>query len=146
MTDLIARARNGFRPTDLELEMADEIERLRDYARQATVAITELTGGGSEMFAGRIGEMYLADLPHCSSCIRRRFHENHERWVKSATRANQLADEIKRLRESLGECQHVLAIMIDPKGAGAGINTLTAWAMCTEAERKARNNLEKTDG
>jgi hypothetical protein len=48
----------------------EELKLLREYAREATKAITSLTAGGSEYFAGRIGEIYVADLPFCLERIR----------------------------------------------------------------------------
>ena len=45
------------------------------------------------------------------------------------------------LRVALGECQRVLAMMIDPKGKGSGTAIITAYAQCVEAEATARKAL-----
>lgn len=58
-------------------------EKLRTYAHEATKTITDLVGGGSECFAGRIGEMYIADLPYCKRRIRERESRAHERLLKA---------------------------------------------------------------
>jgi hypothetical protein len=47
-----------------------ELEALRKFAHEATIAITGLTGGGSEFFGKRVGDIYLADLPFCVKQIR----------------------------------------------------------------------------
>jgi hypothetical protein len=47
-----------------------ELEALREYAREATKAITSLTAGGSEYFGKRIGDIYTADLPFCLERIK----------------------------------------------------------------------------
>jgi Lar family restriction alleviation protein len=47
-----------------------ELEALRKFAHEATIAITGLTGGGSEFFGKRVGDIYLADLPFCVKRIR----------------------------------------------------------------------------
>lgn len=59
-------------------EARAELEALREYAREATKAITSLTAGGSEYFAGRIGEIYVADLPFCLERIRASKHALHK--------------------------------------------------------------------
>lgn len=45
------------------------------------------------------------------------------------------------LRVALGECQRVLAMMIDPRGKGSGTAIISAYAQCVEAEAKARKAL-----
>lgn len=60
-----------------------ENEKLRAYAHEATKTITDLVGGGSECFAGRIGEMYIADLPYCKRRIRDRESKSHEHLLKA---------------------------------------------------------------
>lgn len=70
-----------------------ENEKLRDYARKATATITGLTSGGSEFFAGRIGDMYIADLKFCEKRIREReqglYEEIRRRAALSAPKGGQ---------------------------------------------------------
>lgn len=49
------------------------VKELEDYAREATKAITGLSGGGSENFGKAIGDLYPADLPFCLERIRDRY-------------------------------------------------------------------------
>jgi hypothetical protein len=58
-------------------------ERLWAYAHEATKAITDIVGGGSECFAGRIGKMYIADLPYCKKRVRDRESNAHGQLLKS---------------------------------------------------------------
>ncbi|KAB2676747.1 hypothetical protein F9K85_09635 [Brucella tritici] len=56
--------------------VVDEMEKreaLENYAREATKAITGLTGGGSENFCKEIGDVFTADLPYCLERIRERY-------------------------------------------------------------------------
>jgi len=62
-------------------EVAAELTKLREYAHEATKTITDLVGGGSECFAGRIGEMYIADLPYCKRRIRDRENNTHQQLL-----------------------------------------------------------------
>lgn len=95
--------------------LAEEIETLRrerdearDYAFEATVAITGLTAGGSEYFAGKLGDRYKADLKFCVERIRESDQRSHKRLIevtkKYRTAEAALAaaqEENARLREAL---------------------------------------------
>lgn len=69
-----------------------ELELLREYAHEATKAITDLAGGGSELFAGKIGDMFIADLPFCVNRVRERQEMIHR----------QLVAEVEKRKEALG--------------------------------------------
>lgn len=69
------------------------IKELEDYAREATKAITGLTGGGSENFSKEIGDVFTADLPFCLDRIR-------ERYVSKV--------ELKRLEAKLAAAEKAL--------------------------------------
>lgn len=56
-----------------------ERDELAKYAREATVALTSLTPGGSEYFGRQIGEMYTADLQACVAAVRDRFERSEKR-------------------------------------------------------------------
>ena len=56
-----------------------EREALRTYAHEITKALTNLVGGGSEMFGHKIGEMYTADIPFCIERISDRQRRADER-------------------------------------------------------------------
>lgn len=93
-------------------EDLDRVTRERDealaYVKDATVAITELTSGGSEFFGKRIAGIYTADLPFCVQRIRETRAGQFEhirklaRELKSAEAALAKRDEeVARLREAL---------------------------------------------
>jgi hypothetical protein len=92
-----------------------ERDEARAYAFEATKTITGLTVGGSEFFAGKLGDKYKADLPFCESHIRDRFMHYHEMTIaamrgKKAAEA-QLAEraaEVARLREAFNKAEQRL--------------------------------------
>lgn len=89
--------RDGFRKASIERGIrVDELERERDefaaYALAVTKTLTGLTAGGSEYFAGRIGDFYKADLPFCAQRIRERTENLHGIII-------QFCDEAKKARE-----------------------------------------------
>lgn len=55
---------------DAFLDLYRERDEALAYVKDATVAITELTSGGSEFFGKRIAGVYTADLPFCVQRIR----------------------------------------------------------------------------
>lgn len=67
-------------------------EGLKDYARQASIALMAISGGGSEMFK-RIGEEYYAEPDLCLARYREKM-ETRERLSRPA-RANKAAAEPK---------------------------------------------------
>ena len=99
------------------LTKATELDELREYAREATKAITGLTAGGSEYFGKRIGDIYTADLPFCVGRIRERFEREAE-WTRKSIAARQAA-EVK-LPELLAALKSVNRIIAD--GAMTGFN------------------------
>jgi hypothetical protein len=90
--------------TDTIATLRNQRDELEDYARKATATITELTGGGSECFAGRIGEMYKADLDFCKQRIREREGRAHERFAKATTENAALR---KQVSDAVGEWQPI---------------------------------------
>lgn len=65
-------------------ELEAERDALSEYAKDATVTITNLTAGGSEFFAGKLpGGMYKADLKRCAEYIREVRRRDHQRWLTS---------------------------------------------------------------
>ena len=75
-----------------------KVIELREYAASATRTITGLTPGGSEYFAGRIGDIYLADLKRCESIIRAQRETPHKRWKEAKSQAKRLEAEVIELR------------------------------------------------
>ena len=67
-----------------------ELELLRKYAHEATKAITALAGGGSELFAGKIGDLYMADLPFCMNKIRERETKTRELLTAAIRKAKEV--------------------------------------------------------
>ncbi|QWK79144.1 hypothetical protein [Ochrobactrum sp. BTU1] len=79
---------------------AAQYKDLEDYAREATKAITGLTGGGSEYFGKRIGEVFTADIPFCLERIRGRYASK---------------TEVKRLEKKLSVATGALGKISDAK-------------------------------
>jgi hypothetical protein len=69
------------------METSAELAALRKYALAATRTITELTAGGSEYFAGKIGDVYVADLDFCNKHIRESRERGYQRWLEAERRA-----------------------------------------------------------
>lgn len=67
--------------------LVTELDALRKYAHDLTIAITGLAGGGSELFGKQISGMYTADIPYCVNKIRDRELRSREQLV-SALRFN----------------------------------------------------------
>ena len=53
-----------------------EIEKLRAYAREASIALMKLSGGGSEMFT-KIGDEFYAEP---DLCVQRAEHKLEMAW------------------------------------------------------------------
>lgn len=81
------RTIEALKPTELEL--------LRKYAHEATKAITDLAGGGSELFAGKIGDMFIADLPYCMNRVRERHDMIHRQLVGEVNKRKALEADLK---------------------------------------------------
>lgn len=65
-----------------------ELAALRKFAKDATIALTGLTSGGSEFFAGQMGDIYVADIPRCVERVRERYE----------TGSRLTGDAIRRIR------------------------------------------------
>lgn len=65
---------------DLYAAMRDDLVEARAWIAEATKMITDVTGGGSELFKQH-GEDYRADLEFCRSRLRERQDVNQRRLV-----------------------------------------------------------------
>lgn len=81
MTDLITRAREGFSPTQLEIELADEVERLRDAAKGSTVIVNQA-----------IKDRTILTV----ACSRA------ERWCNGIPGGEAMRDELRKALEKVG--------------------------------------------
>lgn len=70
------------RPIDGPDGEAGDLAEALAWIAEATKIITDLAGGGSELFT-RKGDAFRADLPVCSSRIRDRLTRAHEQMVKA---------------------------------------------------------------
>lgn len=61
-------------------ETRRERDDLRAYAHVATIVITDIAGGGSELFGRQIGDLWTADLDYCNKVIRERRPHKAEVW------------------------------------------------------------------
>ena len=89
--------------------LTEEVEKLRTYAHEATVAITGLTVGGSEYFGKRIGEMYTADLPYCVTHIRERMGHRVDVFRAEA--------EVEKLKAELTTARDEWRIVLNQRAA-----------------------------
>lgn len=76
-------------------------QALKDYALKITKTLTGLSGGGSEMFDGRIGDMFKADLLRCAERIRDRHAKAHELLIAEKKRAASSQARIAELEAAL---------------------------------------------
>ena len=79
-------------------------QQFEEYAREATKVITGLAGGGSEMFAGKIGDMYKADLIFCAGRVRDRHERMHTLWAGEAKKRKAAEGIIAEMTDALEEC------------------------------------------
>ncbi|UAB76998.1 hypothetical protein INR77_09070 [Erythrobacter sp. SCSIO 43205] len=73
--------------TALQAQLAErdaEIERLRNYAREVSIAFTAVSGGGSEMFT-RIGDDFYADPKACRGRVESKIAAIRRHLSRSAT-------------------------------------------------------------
>lgn len=75
-------------------EQDARIAKLEKYALEITRVLTGLAGGGSELFDGKIGELYTADLPFCSGKIRDKHTKLHELLVAERRKTLRLSRAI----------------------------------------------------
>lgn len=129
-----------------------ELERLKEYAIEATKALTGLTVGGSEFFAGQKLGFFKADIPACVKNIRWRF--DNARKMGEAKGLSSQRSEAERLRAGLqriatpsafyvGTCHvdpEAFARMIYAEKVLAGLDLELADKE-TEAETKGRYPL-----
>ncbi len=85
--------------TDQLTALQAENERLKEYAIEATKALTGLTVGGSEFFAGQKLGFFKADIPACVKHIRWRF--DNARKMGEAKGLSSQRSEAERLRAGL---------------------------------------------
>ncbi|WP_417816568.1 hypothetical protein [Tritonibacter scottomollicae] len=91
-------------PTSALREIRDlqaENARLKEYAIEATNALTGLTVGGSEFFADEGLGFFKADIPACVAHIRWRF-ETARKLGEAKGRASQRSEN-QRLKALIGE-------------------------------------------
>lgn len=81
-------------------DLVAENTRLRAYALDVTKALTGLSGGGSENFAGEDFGMFKADIPFCVEKIRARETRLRDMWQKSRAA---LTNGGKNARSDAGE-------------------------------------------
>lgn len=74
-----------------------ELKALREYAREATKVLTNLAGGGSEMFSGMIGDIYKADLHFCAKRVKERHDRLHDLWKSEIRRRKAAEDELQMM-------------------------------------------------
>lgn len=72
----------------------EELVALRRYALEATRALTDLAGGGSELFDGKIGDMFKADLNFCKARVRDRHDRLHRLWATETMKRKQLEQDL----------------------------------------------------
>lgn len=108
--------------TELQAKVAKltkERDGLRDYAHDATKAITGLTAGGSEYFGRRIGDIYTADLPFCVERIREKIgfkiDLQHEKAVREKAESALAKSEASReaAEARVAEAAKVIAFYAD---------------------------------
>lgn len=99
LSDAKAGAQNDF-DGRAALPGNDELIVLRRYALDITRALTNLTGGGSEMFDGQIGEMFKADIHFCVSRIRDRHDRLHRLWASESLKRKQLEEDLATVANS----------------------------------------------
>ncbi|MFC5584406.1 hypothetical protein ACFPOD_04730 [Nitratireductor kimnyeongensis] len=97
----------GLHDDEIEAERDELLDRalsenrvLREFAQQATFALTNLTPGGSEYFGQRVGHMFLADVEACRTAIRERLNESTERRIDAYRKAamhNQLVEALEAM-------------------------------------------------
>lgn len=75
--------------TDYIEALEAENARLREYAHEATKVITNLAGGGSELFGKELSGIFLADLSACAKRIRDRHERVHKICRDIARRARE---------------------------------------------------------
>lgn len=103
-----------------------ELEALRNYAFKATKAITGLVGGGSEMFAGRIGQMFKADLTYCVERLRERSQMAHRNVVDAILSEKKARRQADALIEAAKQAAVVLGQLPDTKATTDAYAALTA--------------------
>lgn len=82
--------------------LAAQNKRLDDYAREATKALTGLSGGGSENFGKPIGELYPADLTFCVERIRERIGSKRDRLRNEITTKRKIDAALYNISEIEG--------------------------------------------
>ena len=89
-----------------------------DYALEITKTLTNLVGGGSEMFSGRLlkdtpREMYKADLQYCERRLRDRFRLAADRADEQLRKCREADSDNARLRARVSELEAAMARIVD---------------------------------
>ncbi len=92
---------------ELAYAQSARIAELEAYSQKVTAALTSrLTAGGSEFFAGKIGDMYLADVEYCVQHINDRADSREQlgRAKASAALKSRIA-ELEAALRSIADAQ-----------------------------------------
>lgn len=79
------------------MDEKQELAALRTYAHEATKVLTSLAGGGSELFAGQIGNMFKADLHFCKMRVCDRHDRLHRQLVAEVRKCKALTEELAEI-------------------------------------------------
>jgi hypothetical protein len=86
-----------------------QLSAMEDYALEVTKAITGLSGGGSEMFSGKIGGIFKADLDKCVQVIRDRHAKTHDILVKAVKEKNAAISASTEILACLKDARRLLS-------------------------------------
>jgi hypothetical protein len=79
------------------------LQQMTEYALEVTRALTGLSGGGSEMFSGRVGNIYKADSEKCCGVVHDRHAKMHGLLVNAVKSKNaaevKLAEAVKVMEQ-----------------------------------------------
>lgn len=90
MEDFAERAFSDVETLRARIEALEaENAELKKYAHEATKVITNLAGGGSELFGKELSGVFLADLSACAKRIRDRHERIHKICRDIARRARE---------------------------------------------------------
>lgn len=76
------------------------LQEMTEYALDATKALTGLAGGGSEMFSGRIGNIFKADIDKCCQVVRDRHDRAHQFMVKAVKEKNAAVEQSEAMAKA----------------------------------------------
>lgn len=84
-----------------EETLESKLAAMEAYALEVTKALTGLSGGGSEMFSGKIGNIFKADISKCAQVIHDRHAKTHDFLVKAIKEKNDANKQLDALVEAL---------------------------------------------